>query len=281
MTHAYPSTRRWLGGIAGALALAALGSGQVLAADCKPAVPGSDLVQPGKLTMSTNPTLPPLQYVNESGKLTGMRIELGTEIARRLCLEPDYVRISFDAMIPGLQAGRWDMINTGLFYTPERAKLMQLVRYETQAVSISVPAGNPDAVTKLADLAGKRVGVEVGGYEEKTIRQLSDGLEKAGNGGMNIHTFNTFADAYNALRARQLDAVVSIDAVAQHYQDMGAFDRALHGLAGAPIAFAFKNKDLAAAVAKVLDAMKADGSYQKIFGKYGLQPLDVSSFKVG
>lgn len=277
------TTRRRLGGLAAALALAAAlgGTRAAHAADCEPVVPDSDLVQPGKLTMSTNPTLPPLQYVDESGKLAGMRIELGDEIARRLCLQPDYVRISFDAMIPGLQAGRWDMINTGLFYTPERAKLMQLVKYELQAVSISVPKGNPGHVSQLSDLAGKRVGVEVGGYEEKTIRTLSDGLKARGGEGMDIRTFNTFADAYNALRAGQLDAVVSIDAVAQHYQDTGAFDRALHGLAGAPLAFAFKNKELAEAVAKALDAMKADGSYRKTFEKYGLQPLDVGSFTVG
>ena len=33
-------------------------------------------------------------------------------------------------MIPGLAARRWDMINTGMFYTEERARLMYLVRYE-------------------------------------------------------------------------------------------------------------------------------------------------------
>jgi polar amino acid transport system substrate-binding protein len=261
--------------------LSAAGMGTARAADCKPAVADSDLVKPGTLVMSTNPTQPPLQYVDDQGNLVGMRIELGNEIARRLCLEPDYVRINFDAMIPGLQAGRWDMINTGLFYTPERAKLMKLVRYESQAVSISVPKGNPGHITKIEDLVGKRVGVEVGGYEENTIRALSKKLEEQGAGSMKISTFNSFADAYNALRAGQLDAVVSIDGVAKHYQDTGAFDRALHGLAGAPVAFAFKSEALAEAVAKALDAMKAEGTYQKIFGQYGLTPLDVASFKVG
>ena len=59
-----------------------------------------------------------------------MRITLGDEIAKRLCLKPEYIRIEFSAMIPGLQAGRWDIINTGIFWTEERAKLMQMVQYE-------------------------------------------------------------------------------------------------------------------------------------------------------
>src|SRR5579871_6239277 len=62
------------------------------ASACDPAVPAADLVKPGTLIMSTNPTLPPLQFVDSSGDLKGMRIELGTEIAKRLCLNPEYVR---------------------------------------------------------------------------------------------------------------------------------------------------------------------------------------------
>ena len=82
---------------------------------------GRALIEPGKLVMSTNPTLPPMQFVDSvTVNLKGMRITLGDEVAKRLCLEPDYIRIEFSAMIPGLQAGRWDVINTGIFWTEER-----------------------------------------------------------------------------------------------------------------------------------------------------------------
>src|SRR5690349_2123100 len=79
------------------------------AQNCKYQVPENHLVKKGTLVMSVNPTLPPVQYVDQSGALKGMRVELGEEIAKRLCLKPEYVRIEFSAMIPGLQAGRWDM----------------------------------------------------------------------------------------------------------------------------------------------------------------------------
>ncbi|WP_431267412.1 transporter substrate-binding domain-containing protein [Dankookia sp. P2] len=60
---------------------------------CAPRVPDSELVKPHTLTLSTNPTLPPMQYVNAQGQLVGMRVDLGTEIARRLCLTPEHVRV--------------------------------------------------------------------------------------------------------------------------------------------------------------------------------------------
>ena len=111
--------------LAGSLATSLLlTSAPVQAQDCQPKVPDEALVSPGKLTMSTNPTLPPMQFVDSTGTLKGMRITLGDEIAKRLCLTPEYVRIEFSAMIPGLEAGRWDVINTGIFWNPERAAMM-------------------------------------------------------------------------------------------------------------------------------------------------------------
>ena len=82
---------------------------------CTPRVPDSELIKSRTLVMSINPTLRPLQYVNAQGQLQGLRYELGEEIAKRLCLTPEWVRIEFSAMIPGLAARRWDMINTGTF----------------------------------------------------------------------------------------------------------------------------------------------------------------------
>src|SRR5690606_37395194 len=100
-------------------------AGPALAQTCKPALAEKELVKPGTLVMSINPTLPPMQFVDSAGELKGMRVTLGNEIAKRLCLKPEYVRIEFSAMIPGLQARRWDVINSGTFWTEERAKLMQ------------------------------------------------------------------------------------------------------------------------------------------------------------
>lgn len=237
---------------------------------CKPAVADSELVKPGTLVMSTNPTLPPMQFVDSTGVLKGMRITLGEEIAKRLCLKPEYIRIEFSAMIPGLQAGRWDLINTGIFWTEERAKMMQMINYEAQAISISVAKGNPLKVTKPEDLAGRSVGVELGGFEERMLKALDKQLTDKGLKAINIRTFDNFATAYQALRAGQTEATVSIDPTAAEYAKRGEFDRALHGLFPTPVALAMKSKPLADAVVKVLNDMQKDGSYAKLMEEYGL-----------
>lgn len=249
-------------------------SGTAFAQSCEPKVPASALIESGKLVMSVNPTLPPLQYVDTNGDLKGMRVELGKEIAKRLCLTPEYIRIEFSAMIPGLQSGRWDMINTGIFFTEERAKIMQMIPYENQAISISIA---PDSKLKVAskdDLAGKTLGVEIGGFEESKTRLLDKELREAGKEGLTIQTFDNFALAFQALRAGQVDGVVSIDAVAKEYDARGDFKRALSGLYPAPVALAFNKPELADAVSGILKDMKADGSLKKLFDAYGLPLVD-------
>ena len=264
-----------------ALAAAAFLSTATLAwaADCTSKVPAADLIKPGTFVMSTNPTLPPLQYVDNSGTLKGMRIELGTDIAQRLCLIPDYIQIDFDAMIPGLATGRWDMINTGIFFTPARTKIMYMIPYENQAISISVRNDEKGKITTPEDLAGKSVGVEIGGFEEAQTRALDAALRQKGKPGLTIHTFDTYAIAYQALAAGQVDAVTSIDGVAKQYDAQGQFPRAVSGMDPTPVALAFKNKELAEDVVAVLNAMKADGSYDKLFASYGV-PLFTAGFKL-
>ena len=248
------------------------------AQSCTPKVPDSELVKPGTLTMSVNPTLPPMQFVDSTGELKGMRVELGKEIAKRLCLTPEYVRIEFSAMIPGLQAGRWDMINTGIFFTKERAAIMQMIPYEDQAISVSVATSNTTVKDKDG-LDGLRVGVELGGFEETKTRALDAELRAAGKTGLVIQTFDNFALAFQALRAGQVEGVVSIDGVAKEYDSRGDFRRAVSGLYPAPVAVAFKNVKLADAVSGVLKDMKTDGSLGKLFDSYGL-PMIASDYSV-
>ncbi|MCW5261708.1 ABC transporter substrate-binding protein [Verminephrobacter eiseniae] len=260
--------------VASVAALFILGMGAANAQACKSPVPDAVLVKKGTLIMSVNPTLPPMQFVDQTGALKGMRVELGEAIAKRLCLTPEYVRIEFSAMIPGLQAGRWDIINTGIFYTDERAKLMQMLPYEDQAISISTARGNPLKINKPEDLSGKSIGVEIGGFEERKARELDKQLTDKGLKGMTIRTFENFAMAFQSLRAGQVEVALSIDSTGAEYQKRGDFDRVLHGLFPTPVALAAKNKELSIAVAKVLNDMKADGSLNKLLDQYGVKATD-------
>lgn len=243
-------------------------------ADCTPQLNGSDLVEEGTLTMSTNATLPPMQYVDESNDIVGMRIDLGERIAEELCLRPEFVNVPFDAQIPGVQGGRWDMIDTGMFYTAERAGTIELVPYEVQGVAVSVPTGNPENVSSQDDLSGMTIGVEAPGYEFDTLEALNADFAEAGTPEINVRTFQTSADAYQALSAGQVEGVAIVDSVTSHYQDDGRFETAVEGMNNAPLALGFDNTAIADAVAVAMNDLKDEGYLAELFDEYGVTPYD-------
>lgn len=239
-----------------------------------------NIIKANTLVMSINPTLPPLQFVSDRGELQGMRVELGNEVAKNLGLTPEYVRIEFAAMVPGLAAKRWDMINTGIFWTEERSKLMYMVPYERAAISFLVARGNPLKIEKWEDLAGKAVSVELGGIEERRTREVDGMLKAKGLAGLTIRTFNNFAESFQALRAGQVQAATSIDATAMFWQGRGDFTRAVAGLFPQTATFAFANKTLAEAVVGALNDLKKSGYYDQLFDKYGVLKIEEANFKI-
>jgi polar amino acid transport system substrate-binding protein len=242
---------------------------------CPEAAKDLPLAKAGTLTMSVNATTPPSQFIDKAGHIVGMNVDFGNEIARRLCLKPDYVNVQFEVQIPGLQNKRWDMINTGLYFTPERAKIMQLVPYSVNSLALIAPAGNPKGIAQPKDLAGRVVGVEIAGFEEKKLHAIDDEQVKAGLKPMDIRVFNTYGETFQALRAGQLDAVFASDRIGAYYQKQGQFTIAVTGLfPGSPAAFATTEPRIASAVVMALTAMAADGTYQKLMDYYGSATID-------
>src|SRR5215831_2777103 len=269
--------RRDLLGAGGAVSLLAIAPG-IARAQAKVAPPS--IIKAGTLVMSINPTLPPLQFVDDKGQLQGMRVELANECCKRLGLAPEYIRTEFATMIPGLAAKRWDMINTGIFWTEERSKLMYMVPNEQAAISFLSAKGNPLGLKTIDDLAGRKVSVELGGIEERRTREVNDIVTKKGLKPLTIMTFNNFAEAFQALRAGQSDAATCIDATAMFMQQRGDFTRAISGVFPQTACFAVANKPLADAVAGALNEVKKDGTYDKLLDQYGVLKIDEPQFAI-
>ena len=238
------------------------------------------IIKANTLVMSINPTLPPLQFVDDKGQLQGMRVELANEICKRLGLAPEYIRTEFATMIPGLAARRWDMINTGIFFTEERSKLMYMVPYEQAAISFLAAKGNPLGLKTVEDLAGKKISVELGGIEERRTREVAKMAQDKGLKPITVMTFNNFAEAFQALKAGQSDAATSIDATAMFMQQRGDFTRAISGVFPQTACFAFADKTLAQAVVGALNELKKDGFYDKLLDQYGVLKIDQPTFTI-
>jgi polar amino acid transport system substrate-binding protein len=250
------------------------------AESCQPKVPASSLVEPGKWQMSINPTLPPQQFVDDKGELQGLNVELAREIANRICIEPVFLRMDFPPMIPALRAGRFDTINTGLFWTEERSKMLYLVPYAQQAISIYTDPASSLKLEKFEDLAGHVVGVESATYTERKAREFNTQMEAKGLKPIDLRTFTTVTATSAALHAGQLDAALNINETANALEQKGMAKIWVRDIAGTDITFAFRDKLLAQAAADALTAIRADGTYDRLFDKFGMTKLKNTTFAI-
>ena len=250
------------------------------AQSCTPKVPASSLIEAQKWQMSINPTLPPQQFVDDKGELQGLNVELAKEIAKRICIEAVFLRMDFPPMIPALRSGRFDTINTGLFWTEERSKMLYLVPYAQQAISIYTDPSSTLKLEKFEDLAGRVVGVESATYTERKAREFNTEMVAKGLKPIDFRTFTTVTATSAALRAGQLEAALNINETANSLEQKGIAKIWVRDIAGTDITFAFRDKLLAQAVADALTAIRADGTYDRLFDKFGMTKLQATTFAI-
>jgi polar amino acid transport system substrate-binding protein len=238
---------------------------------CTPKLGHPPLARKGVLLAAINPTVAPIQYIDEDGNIIGLDVDFGNAIAARLCLKMEFQSTQFATMIPILKEGRIDLIDSFMFYTPERAAQVLMIPYGAAAMSIVVPTSNNDKITGPEYFSGKAFAVELGTIDLKDAQAASEALQKAGKPPIDIRTFASYADVLQTLKAGQVDGAFIGTEQAMWFQKKGAafFRIALSGYDPHAEALAFSNATLADAVAQVMNELAADGSLDKIFKPYG------------
>jgi len=238
---------------------------------CTPKLGHPPLARKGMLIAAINPTVAPIQYIDDDGNIVGLDVDLGNAIAERLCLKMVFQSTQFATMIPALKEGRIDLINSFMFYTPERAAQVLMVPYGASALAIVVQKNNRDEIKGPEYFSGKSFAVELGTVDLKDAQAANEALQKAGKPPIDIHTFDTYATVLQALRSGQVQGAFIGTEQAFYYRRKGQdfFRIALTGYDPHAEALAFKDPALAAAVVQVMNEMHADGTMDKIFKPYG------------
>ncbi|GLY65264.1 ectoine/hydroxyectoine ABC transporter substrate-binding protein EhuB [Amycolatopsis taiwanensis] len=105
----------------------------------------------------------PYGFADSSGKTTGEAPEVAKAVFKALGI--DNVQASvvpFDQLIPALNAKQFDVVSAGMNITPERCKAALFSNPDYSAMTaLLVPAGNPQGVKTLQDVAAKGLNVAV------------------------------------------------------------------------------------------------------------------------
>ena len=220
----------------------------------------------GVLKVGSETTFPPFEFAEEnSNKYIGFDVDLSEEIAKRLGLKLEFVSMGFDALIPATQSGNIDMIAAGINATPEREQALSFSDpYFNEGGFITVVRKDNTNITKMDDLANKRVGVQIGTVPVEMAKAIP---------GTDVKELDSNSNIFMELKAGTIDGAILDQAVAMYYLKQGA-DKDLklvgEGTKAPGTVFGFNkaNTALRDKVNGVLKEMREDGTYQKIYDKW-------------
>jgi polar amino acid transport system substrate-binding protein len=227
-----------------------------------------------EVVIVTENAYPPLQFLDKEGKAIGWEYDAMAEIAKRLNITVKYETISWDAMIPAVSEGQFDLGMTGITIRDDRkdkvdfsepymrSEMLMMVRGdETRFTDAASFGANPELL--MAAQPGTTP-FYVGVYE------VLDGNEENAR----IVKSETFGAGLEALKTGDVDLVLSDSTAANGY--VSASEGGLK-IIGAPLGaedFGYifpKGSDLVAPMNAAIAALKADGTLDALNTKWFLE----------
>jgi polar amino acid transport system substrate-binding protein len=228
----------------------------------------------GTLTVAADATYAPNEFIAEDGHtVIGMDADLAKALAQAMGVQADVKNATFESIIPGLAAKKYDLGMSSFTITKEREKTVDFVSYAIAGTSFYVSAdGGPD-IGSLADLCGQKVAAERGTTQAADATAQDKKCTSAGDPGVTVQVFPDQNAVNLALSSGRADVAMADSPPAAYAVEKsdGKFEltgkqygTALYGIAMP------KDSGLAKPVQGALKAVMADGTYDRIFSYWGL-----------
>jgi ABC-type amino acid transport substrate-binding protein len=222
------------------------------------------------LRTGVDATFAPHAMPTLGGGLEGFNIDLGQAIAKKLGTTITIEGTEYSALIPGLNAKKYDFILAPTTATPERAKVMLLSEgYLNTDYTFVVAKKSPD-IKSLDDLKGKTITVNKGSAYEAWAK------DNAAKYGFKYDVYATNADAIQAVQSGRADANMAGNTVAAWAAKQNpAVRTTLTITTGLVWALAFRqdDKEGRARVSNALKCLKQDGTTAALSKKwFGITP---------
>ncbi|HEX2508378.1 MAG TPA: basic amino acid ABC transporter substrate-binding protein [Miltoncostaeaceae bacterium] len=223
------------------------------------------LLEPGKLQVASDIPYAPFEFTEPgSTEAIGFDVDLVKAVAATPGIgitDVEFIKQPFDTIIVSIAQGRFDMSASSFSITPERAKQIDFSDgYFTATQSVMVKTGSD--IQSIDDLEGRRIGVQRG----TTGADLAATVK-----GAEVLRYEIIDDAFNALAADRVDAVINDYAVsayaAERRDDFEIVDRN-PTVENYGLVFPKDNPALRDAFNAGLAEIRANGTYDEIFRKW-------------
>ncbi|MFM0009750.1 ABC transporter substrate-binding protein [Paraburkholderia sediminicola] len=223
------------------------------------------------------PNYPPFEYKDPAtDKLMGFDVDLGEALAAKIGVKLEWQETSFDQMMSALTTKRVDVILSGMTDLPERRGAVNFLDYITTGPQFYTVKARAGEFATMDALCGKTVGTSRRtSFVNDTAKWSDEHCVKAGKPPVKVIGTDGSSDARMQLRQNRIDAAVQ-GGETLPYQN--SIEQNAYAPIGQPFLSQYTalgmSKDNAAlntALTTAFNQLIADGTYQKILAKWGLQ----------
>jgi polar amino acid transport system substrate-binding protein len=220
-------------------------------------------LQGREVTVVTENAYPPLQFLDAEGKAIGWEYDAMADIAKRLNMVVRYENTSWDAMIPAVSEGQFDLGMTGITIRDDRKEKVDFSDPYMRSEMVMLVRGDETRFTDAKGF-GANSDLLIAAQPGTTpfyvsVYEVLDGDEATPR----IKLMETFGATVEALKSGDVDLVLTDGTAGKGYVD--ASDGGLK-IIGEPLGtedFGFifpKGSDLVAPINAAIAEMKADGT---------------------
>ena len=217
-----------------------------------------EIKEKGEFVLGLDDSFPPMGFRDENGEIVGFDIDLAKEVCNRLGIELVLQPINWSAKEQELNTKNIDCIWNGLTITPERQEVILFTKPYMRNRQVLVVRADSNYAA-LADLAGKKLGIQAGSSANDALNKAVDFKASLGQ----VIEFDDNMTALMDLEQGGVDVVLMDEIVARFYiQQRSKNYRVLdEALAGEEYGVGFRKEDraLMEKIEETLIAMAKDG----------------------
>jgi polar amino acid transport system substrate-binding protein len=245
-------------------------------------VPAS--VKSAGLTVASDATYAPDEFM-QGTKIVGMDADLVNALGKVMGLKVTIKNVTFDDIIAGMVAGRYNLGASSFTDTKAREKQVSFVDYANVGESFYTLATGGAKISGISSICGMTVSVETGTTEETDAKAQSSKCTKAHKKAVNVTPYPTQSQANLAVSAGRAQLGFADTPVADYQVKKSGGKFKIVGAAYAPSPYGLavsKSSGLTNAVHAALLYLQKHGTYQSIFKKWGLTGIEdpASAMKV-
>jgi polar amino acid transport system substrate-binding protein len=240
--------------------------------------------QKGTFTVAADASYPPNEFIAPDGHtVIGMDVDLAGALGAVMGLKPSVQNATFDAIIPGLAAKKYDVGMSSFTDTREREKVVDFVTYYKVLTAFMERAQGGPKVNGLADLCGLTVAAEKGTTQVDDSSAQSKKCKAAGKKGVTVLIFPDQNGANLALSSgRAQVGMADFPVVAYQVRHThGQFKMVGKPYGPFPYGIAVpKGTGMTKPLLSALKILIQNGKYMAILTKWGIQVGAITNPKV-